>query len=383
MAILGDLGPPQLACLRSWKRHGFHTIFVHVSTTSGNGLIRRFVDGYLHIPEDQLRTEARERQLINFLRSQGCDGLTCVSDALALWLRRLADRSDFPCNVWVAPTATMKLLESKARQQELAERCGFDTLPTYLYAKSDDCDIPDNAFPLVARPDSPASVSTVFKAELLRDMEALHRFAASLREIRNPLVLQPYKKGPSLLIHGFRCLDGARQGVVASAVVLRSGGLAVRICPVPVDADLAQKCLAFASQVGMVGCFHFDFVLDDKERRVYFLEMNARFGGTTAKVYAMGYDEPALLPYCHGAAEPNSIVTDPDRLSASVNRQALLKLLLQALNGKVSPFDYPLTPLSVLHEACRASFDRDEVIRLMSPLSTAAYFVNGVMGRLF
>ena len=106
------------------------------------------------------------------------------------------------------------------------------------------------------------------------------------------------------------------------------------------------------------------FLVDKKNGSVYFLELNNRLGGTTAKVFALGYDEPLLLLQSYsvlptspetreqkpatsnkqpasGNRQPATIVHRPLTNVTVSSKQALLKYFYYTIKGRLTPLDYP------------------------------------------
>ena len=67
--------------------------------------------------------------------------------------------------------------------------------------------------------------------------------------------------------------------------------------PVRFARQTSELCAQrFVESEGLTGPFHFELAgLKSADHRIYFLEINCRLGGTTAKVMQLGYDEPGLL----------------------------------------------------------------------------------------
>lgn len=336
--IIGPLGPTQLSCLASWRAQGLQSVFVQTEGPKPWG-IGNLASVHLHRSIQSLRTESG----IHWLREQICahrvSGVTCVGDELALSLHEaLAPLANV--GRWLAPAQAIRSLMSKCLQVERAAACGFEVLPTWEICSLADADrLPRSAFPLVVRPDTPQSVRPGFKVELWNDVEQAKRFIGQRECVSSPMIAQRFVKGPNILIHGHRSNDGSRQGFSAFLVPRKHLGVAVELLPWQLPSGLEQACSKFASAFSLQGVFHFDLLLDESDGKVYFMEVNARLGGTTGKVSALGLNEPAQLLSAFGALPPLPATSTSAR--RAYNLQAALKYWWSACRGDLSLLDFP------------------------------------------
>lgn len=88
-----------------------------------------------------------------------------------------------------------------------------------------------------------------------------------------------------------------------------------------------------------VGNYHYDFIFNPKTEDVFFLELNGRFGASTAKVCACGYNEPLLALQAY----EEKINYTPQIINRCVvsSKKSLLKYLCYAISNKLGPLDYP------------------------------------------
>lgn len=271
-----------------------------------------------------LSTPTGRQQLHQFLTR--CDGLTCLGENDAHWLRQLTP--PLPCPLWLPPSAALIFLESKTRQAELAKECGFSLLPTH-HADLHHCPtIPPEQFPLVARPDGSGTTKPNFKVHILATPQELTRWLNCFSAIHRPLMLQPLIHGPNLVIHAAADAQGHPLALQGFRVRRKFEGVTLTLEPMPLDPALAQACRLFCQRAGLHGCLHFELIQDEHRNTPWFLEVNGRLGGTTGKAYAAGFDEPRLLLVAHGALPAAPLPPLPeDRVIT--NRLALGKLLLQ------------------------------------------------------
>ncbi len=339
--IVGPFGPAQLACLRSWRALGLAPVFVQTEGPPQPWGLGGLVSAHAFRPMAELRTPAGAKWLAALVQRHGVTGLTCVADELALWLQReVALPEGTRC--WLAAPAAIERLTSKAGQLALAQESGFSLLPTWRVSTVADIEaIPENAFPLVARPDTTPSVRPLFKVERFDGRTALAAFVTSRTQITRPMVLQPFRRGPNLLVHGWRRADGTADAYTLFEVPRKMDGVAVEIVARPADASLLNACRQFAARLGLHGVFHFDLLQDPATGQALFLEANGRLGGTTGKVTALGWDEPAALLHAHGVpgfTAPAGAVAVGRR---GFNLQSALKYLARSLRGGLGSLDYP------------------------------------------
>src|SRR5205823_1167962 len=154
--------------------------------------------------------------------------------------------------------------------------------------------VPAEAYPLALRPDVPFDNAPDFKVRLARSPAELRDFLAGLPPHEHAVVAQPFLPWPNLLVHGARAETGELLALRAYLVYRKFEGLALSLRGVETPPHVAACCRDFADAAGLVGCFHFDLLYCPADGRTYYLEVNARLGGTTDKVARLGYDEAAL-----------------------------------------------------------------------------------------
>lgn len=204
-----------------------------------------------------------------FLRKFRASGITCVNDRIAYWLNEQRDLLPPGIAVWLPSNDTIKNLLPKKNRIEAARKVGFNVLPTYFVGRVDKDfgSISPKHFPLCLRPAGVTTDNPTFKVQLAFSFEKLKKYFESLQKIEKPLIAQPFLNMPNLVIHGTRTNSGKTIGLQAFLVERKFKGVTLTIRPTNTDKDNGS---------------------------IYFLELNTRFGGTTAKVYACGYDEPIL-----------------------------------------------------------------------------------------
>ncbi|MBF0417641.1 MAG: hypothetical protein HQL86_05260 [Magnetococcales bacterium] len=379
--VLGPLGPAQLTCLRSWRKRGMHPLFVHLTPDTGTPGWPGIPGHYLAIPRDSLLTPDGRARLIAFLSANRCDGLTCLGEADAHILRTL--EMDLPCPLWLPSAASLDFLDAKSRQAEWARACGFQVLPTWHADKTLLPEIPAEAYPIIARPDGAHSVDPMFKIRMLPSQEALTRWLDTFRTLHRPVLLQPFLDGPNLVIHA--ATDARGEPLVLTAFLVRRKfeGVTLTIEPAPLDPSLRTACAAFCRGIGLHGCLHFELLIDPRNATPWFLEVNGRLGGTTGKVYALGFDEPYLLLQAHDLLPPPKPLTLAPEGTVVTNRLALMKLLLaMARHDPALAQDPSGTPRTWRDLLTGLLLWRDEIFQRADPGCTLWYLRDWLTDRL-
>ena len=397
IGLVGRLGTPQLACLRSWRRAGVPVVFLHADAAP----LPRWLQLLLGVPcvhlgplqaEDPVWVDALAQALVQ----HGVGALTCVSEPISLALWTLQSRLPAGVRIVSARPDQIAVLASKRAQRQAAREAGLPTLPTWLLrpgvrAQADVDAVPDQAFPLVLRPDLQRLAGADFKLAVVADRaELLQRLPALQRAGAVPWIAQPLGQGPNLLVHAWRngCAGpgdgsegpGALAGHLAFITEVKFQGLSVLLQPVPLPQLLREACVRLETRLGLAGVYHYDFVQCAHSGQVYFLDLNPRLGGSTGKVLAAGYDEPlALAGTLQLGGLPAPRVLAPT-LRRSGGKHQALRALWSALRGRstVADHPYPQRARLCLQLLVFLLFGRDEIVRLdalRSLLAFAAYQV--------
>jgi hypothetical protein len=294
----------------------------------------------------QFYTDKGIKTIKRFLGKFRATGIICISESMACWLND--NLREFPVNVavWLPPNDIIKDLLFKEKQVEIARKVGFKVLPTYLMDQNIEMleTISQEHFPLCLRPSNSMGIKPYFKVRLVYSSAELNRFIRSFHRIDQPIIAQPFLNLPNIVVHGARTVSGATIGLQAFLVERKFEGVTLTIRPTELDKDLADKCIAFTNNFNLTGNYHFEFLIDKITGSIYFLEINNRLGGTTAKVFACGYDEPMLALQVYGVSGSNRRQMRSGTVSS---KQALLKYLFYSITGKLTPLDYPIDPTGV------------------------------------
>lgn len=380
VALVGPLGPAQLACLHSWRKRGVSRAFIHVDKKPLPRWGRRIADQYIYIAPDQASKPAGLQAIAKFLKEIQADGITCLSESVAQQLWKNRDLFADGIRILTNTPVVLDFLESKSSQIAVAREVGLPVLPTWLLHRDTDARTLNLTFPLVLRPDRTKDVRPLFKVELVHNHQELQAFLSGLTPTSGPVVAQPFVCGPNVVLHGYRALDGSGGHPAAFLCEVKFLGVSVTLRPHEIPPEILARCREFEARVGLNGVFHYDFLLDPATQELYFLEVNGRLGGTTGKVSVAGYDEPAALLKAFGVleAQPASLATR--HLRPATNCLAILRCLRAGLKGHGSSLDYPYPDKRALlrHLVPALLGWRDEIIRPSAAFATLVYVAHGL-----
>lgn len=303
----------------------------------------RYLDSFTTLPPEKVNKTDGIQIVNEFLTEFRASGVICINERIACWLND--HRRVFPPDValWLPPNGTIRDLLSKRKQIEIAHEVGLDILPTYFITRDEAAlnSIALEDFPLCLRPTEGGTVQPAFKVHQANTPEELKTYIASRQEIEKPIIAQPFMNLPNLVVHGARTTSGETIGVQAFLVERKFEGVTLTIRPTTLERDLRSKCIEFTNRFNLTGNYHFEFLIDKNGGSVYFLELNSRLGGTTAKVYACGYDEPMLALRAYGI-KGSTLKIPQDRTVSS--KEALLKNFYYTLTNRLTPLDFPDEP---------------------------------------
>jgi len=339
--IIGRLGPPILACIRSWGRQGYPVGFICVVSGNSGKPVSKYLTDSIFLEQQNLFTNKGTQTIVSFLKKNQATDIIAIDERISIWLNDIA--GELPDNVRVCSSSneTMKNVLSKQKQIEIAKKAGFQILPTYFIDKDfkDGKEFQSIEFPLCLRPSRPGSIYPPFKVKIAESPKQLRKILNTLETINEPIICQPFKNFPNLVIHGVRTLEGKTERVEAFIVERKFEGVTLILKPITIDSKLFKKCQLFTEIFKIIGNYHFEFLYEPKTKQAFFLEMNLRLGGTTAKVFSCGYDEPMLALTAFNHLIPINKYTIQNCEVSS--RQALLKYLFYSFSGKLTSLDYP------------------------------------------
>jgi len=288
-------------------------------------------------------TDLGMERIQRFVASTGANGLISADELTLRWLARRRNLFEPQCRVMAPQADVLERLLSKQVQVDIAGQAGFDVLKTwYLERAGDGAEIPETQFPICVRPTYPNSVEPPFKAKVLASRPQMTSWLGSLKAIRHPLVAQPFRVGPNLIVHGARDLTGKVLALTGFRTVRKFQGFAQSIERFQLTPKLQENCRRFIEIAGLVGPFHFDLLHSEAEDRTYYLEVNTRMGGTTGKVVGLGYDEPALTLEAFGAKPPRRAPLTTVGLRVTSLRSVARQIVDTLGSGQPDEFRYPL-----------------------------------------
>jgi len=316
------------------------------------------------------------KTLVSILDRYKDVGLFTINERAAAWLVSNESTLGPGTKLMLNKKETIEKVLSKKQQADAARKAGLSILNTYYLThdkKTLDAIVPED-YPLCIRPSGPGSVRPPFKVEVVHDREALEKFMVS-RILSSPgIIAQPFLNLPNLLVHGSRKFDGQPIGLQGFLVESKFEGLALSIRPIILSKNFLDRCARFTAIMGIYGAFHFDFLYDQENTVNWFLEINARLGGTTAKAYSLGYDEPGYLLQSYGY---DINITDRVKKRTSSGKLALLKYLIHTLEKKITLLDYPAdeTRLKrILKTIQGLAFYRDDIFSLRDIRGTIWFY---------
>ena len=275
-----------------------------------------------------------------FVHKVHADALLTTDDFSLTWLGKNRAAFEPDCRLMIPQPAVLERLLDKAHQIDLARKCGFDLLSTWTLTSLEAIAvIPNAAFPVVIRPSLNDSARPSFKALVLNSCDELSRVFTSTQWRRNPIV-QPFRLGPNYVLHGVRAESGEMLALRLFKAYRKYRGFTTSMAPVPFPVGLENAARKFVETEGLTGPFHFELLGADTDTRMYFLEINCRLGGTTAKVMQLGYDEPGLMLEAFNLQPPQ-----PLPLLRVYTRATTITLnmvqALDALRNRRDPLAYP------------------------------------------
>ncbi|WP_432821477.1 hypothetical protein [Trichloromonas sp.] len=370
-----------MACIRSWGRAGMSPGLISIQGPGEPKPVSKYLTGAVCLSRQDLYSERGLETIIRFLADFGASGLTCIDENIARWLNDQRPRLPEGITLWLPPSGMLRRVLDKGAQIDAARQVGLNVLPTYLFSRGDFTDeIPSAHFPLCLRPSAPGSVDPLFKVENVESVTELRKFLGGFN-IYSSIIGQPFKNLPNLVVHGTRMADGTTVGMEGFLVERKFQGVTLTLRPISLSAELKARCVAFTEAMELIGHYHFEFLFDELTGESHFLEINHRFGGTTAKVLVCGYLEPLYALQAQGIEMP---------VNASVNNhtvsslKALGKSAFYALADRLTPLDYPeeskakrLWSTVKCMVACK-----DEVFAWDDLPGTAAFYLGDLPGRM-
>jgi predicted ATP-grasp superfamily ATP-dependent carboligase len=251
--------------------------------------------GSASVDIEQVGTAQGMAILKAFTERVKADAIATDDDWTLLNLARNRGQFEPVCRVLAPDAGALDRLWDKLYQIRLAKECGFNMLPTYTLKSAEDvAALPRDVFPAVVRPSYLGSARPSFKAKVLASRDETSRLYDATAWTHPPIV-QRFCLGPNMVLHGVREQSGKWLKLQLFNVYRKYRGFSASMEPAPLPAQLEAAARRFVEAARLVGPFHFDLLVNGAEGAVYFLEINARLGGSTGRAIKLGYDEPALL----------------------------------------------------------------------------------------
>ncbi len=338
--IISRYSPQVLCYLKSMHIHGIHSGFICIRKQGEPNPVSRHIKDIFYISHKDMFSPVGIDQITSFLGTYTHCGLFTISEKTSLWLWENAEKLGKNCTLLLPEKETLLQVLSKKNQIAAARNAGLSLLPTYFLTKEPRSfdSIPQNTFPLCLRPSGPKAVVPSFKVDMVSNKNELRAFIEKTRAIHKFIIAQPFLNLPNLVVHGARKKDGSTIGLQGFLVERKFEGLTLTITPFDLPTDLINKCKKFTGLMNIQGPYHFEFLFDSENNKAWFLELNNRLGGTTAKVFSLGYDEPGWLLKSFG----NDIHISRKLVNRSASsKMALCKYLYYTLSGRTTFLDYP------------------------------------------
>ncbi len=341
IAVFGEFGPPILTAARSFHDAGIEVVALGIGAGKPSVWSNAVSRAALMRPDD-LGTPAGISVISDFVQETNAQALLALWEPHMSWL--VANRNSLPeeCKLLMSSEETLRAIQSKHDQLPVARRSGFSILPTWeLFQKSDVCRIDPAEYPVCLRPSAPQEVEPQFKVEVLQSPSTLKAFLEGRIWGPGPLLVQPFLPLPTVVVHGVRSESGELLALESFIAPMRFEAISLELRPFPMEEKLAECCRNFANEVGITGPFHFDLLYSAETSTFHYLEINPRLGGTTDKVFRLGFDEPLWTLAAYGIdVRARQYRAQVGR--SVINRRAMLKHISWLMHGRLSPLDYPL-----------------------------------------
>ncbi len=345
--LFGEFSPPLLTFARSCKKNRIQTYLLDLNPE--NNLFGNYssaLQGKFLFPREYLYTSKGIEWINRIARQVDAQAIAAVSDSFNIWLSKNRSEQVRTKHLLdpVPLTSSHIVLEdlsSKQYQNALAEKHGLTVLDSWnITCREDISFIPEHAYPVCLRPSDPNLIQPSFKAMVCENKTRLKAFVSTLVSMEAPIIAQSYKDCPNMILCMVRDIHGKVKITESFLVEKKIQGFALKISKFQIPEDIIEKSIGLVKEIGIVGPMHFDFLYHDGT--LYFLEINARLGGVTDKVFRLGYDEPQYAVNAFFDTRKKAEVMDERcRCHAVVNKKAVCKYILFSLSGRNERIDYP------------------------------------------
>ena len=384
VVLFSSFGPPALAFIRSLSRKRIKAGMICIQGNENPTFNFKKNDSFVSIAPESIHTHKGMVIICDYLNKFKATGITCIDENIACWLNHNSDNLPTDLSILLPRSEVIESVLSKVEQIEMAKAVGMQLLPILIINNSTNFlkNIAMVSFPICVRPSEPFSVYPNFKVKILSSMRELEQFIREISRIEKPIIAQPFLNLPNLVVHGSRKTSGEIIGLQGFLVDRKFEGLTLTIKPFELSEDLKKKCKKFTELMEILGPYHFEFLYDEKTGDAWFLELNNRLGGTTAKVFALGYDEPGYLLQSFGydISVSQKIV---NRTASS--KIALLKYLYYTLINRITQLDYPADESKTrrIFETIKALlFYKDDILSLRDFKGALLFYISSIRQKL-
>jgi predicted ATP-grasp superfamily ATP-dependent carboligase len=214
----------------------------------------------------------------------------------------------FPVRVAVVAAETIAICQDKQRLLRLATSVGVRTEPWENATTAGEVRIAAGrlGYPLVLKPnasdasrgDAPMRGQLSCKATIVSDRLQLDRHIDAGPRFPDGVLVQRQSKGPRHNVY-FAAYKGQLRGHAEFQILrtdrLDDTGLAVEGISVVPDPDLLRQTSALVAALEYTGIGCAQYIVDPRDGRPCFLEINARLGANCGAVVACGLDLPRLF----------------------------------------------------------------------------------------
>lgn len=230
-------------------------------------------------------------------------------------------------NILGANANCIDILLNKEKMNDYAKESRLPLLPNINVTAQN----VEDSFPLVLRPKNEKNAT--FKAEYVSDKTKLQHFLSM------DVVAQPFISGPTIVIHILKLSSS----FTFECFIARNKyeGVTLTLEKYAFNNDqLILQINNFLDLINFTGVGHFEFIQDDLSAKCYFLDFNGRFGGTSLKAAALGFNEFFLyLSYIMPTIFKDKTKSDSKVAS---NTLSVLKCIKTLVTKEKSILDYPV-----------------------------------------
>lgn len=341
--IIAQFGPPSLAAIRSWGKQGARVGMIQIISEKEHPVRSRYLAEHITMTAETFFSQKGFLTAIQFIKDFKADALLTINEKFACHLDENRHMLPNGITFLFSNAAVNRNVLSKSKQIELARSVGFNILPTWeIKNNSNVFSLLSNAsFPLCLRPAGTGAIKPGFKAECFFSADEIHKYVKQKTIFKGSIIAQPFIDSPNFIVHGVRGPNGHHYGLSGFLVKRKFKGVALTIQAADIKDALAWKCRALVDRLNVTGPYHFDFLYEQSTDTPWFLELNNRLGGTTAKIMACGYNEPAWILKAFGyEIEPGR----PEKRITASSKRAILKYIATTAKGNLSLIDHPDEP---------------------------------------